>query len=32
MNASFFCVPAIPLEARWRRLSCESMQEAFEGL
>ena len=25
MNASFFCVPAIPLEARWRRLSCESM-------
>ena len=27
MNASFFCVPAIPLEVRWLRLSCESMPE-----
>ena len=29
MNASFSCVLAIPLEARWRRLSCESMPEGI---
>ena len=29
MNASFFCALAIPLEARWLRLSCESMPEGI---